>query len=83
MYYRVAIQGEPSIGWQWKSTVLSSLNTLFQFLRLYQSLPQDHLRVFSSSSQEGLKEQFVQERMLSLTLTRFSGGSERGNSVRS
>lgn len=61
MYYRVAIQVEPSPLWQWKSTVLSSLDTLFQFLRLYQALPQDHVRVFSSSSQEGLKEQFVQE----------------------
>ncbi len=61
MYYRVAIQVEPSPLWQWKSTVLSSLNTLFQFLRLYRALPQDHLRVFSSSSLEGLKEQFVQE----------------------
>lgn len=61
MYYRVAIQVEPSPLWQWKSTALSSLNTLFQFLRLYRSLPQDHLRVFSSSSQEGLKEQFAQE----------------------
>jgi hypothetical protein len=61
MYYRVAIQVDPSPGWKWKSTVLSSLNTLFQFLRLYRSLPQDHMRVFSSSSQEGLKEQFVQE----------------------
>jgi hypothetical protein len=61
MYYRVAIQMEPSPLWQWKSTVLSSLDTLFQFLRLHQALPQDHVRVFSSSSQEGLKEQFVQE----------------------
>jgi hypothetical protein len=61
MYYRVAIQVEPAPGWQWKSTVLSSLDTLFQFLRLYRALPQDHLRVFSSSSQEGLKEQFAQE----------------------
>ena len=61
MYYRLAIQLEPSPLWQWKSTMLSSLDTLFQFLRLYQALPQDHVRVFSSSLQEGLKEQFVQE----------------------
>ncbi len=61
MYYRVAIQVEPSPLWQWKSTMLSSLDTLFQFLRLYRALPQDHVRVFSSTSQEGLKEQFVQE----------------------
>ena len=61
MYYRVAIQVEPSPLWQWKSTMLSSLDTLFQFLRLYQALPQDHVRVFSSTSQEGMKEQFTQE----------------------
>ena len=61
MYYRVAIQVEPSPLWQWKSTMLSSLDTLVQFLRLYQALPQDHVRVFSSSSQEVLKEQFMQE----------------------
>ena len=66
MYYRVAIQRQgdqldrpPS--WQWKSTVLSSLQTLFQFLRLYGALPQDQLQVFSSSSREGLAEQLEQE----------------------
>ena len=66
MYYRVAIQRQgdqldrpPS--WQWKSTVLSSLQTLFQFLRLYGALPQDQLRVFSSSSQKGLEEELAQE----------------------
>lgn len=66
MYYRVAIQRQaeqldrpPS--WQWKSTALSSLQTLFQWLRLYGALPQDHLRVFSSSSREGLQEQLVRE----------------------
>ena len=65
MYYRVAIRRErdqrdrPS-SWQWQSTVLSSLQTVFQFLRLYRAR-QDHLRVFSSSSWEGLEEQFVHE----------------------
>jgi hypothetical protein len=66
MYYRVAIQRQgdqldrpPS--WQWKSTVLSSLQTLFQFLRLYGALPQDQLLVFFSSSGEGLVEQLAQE----------------------
>jgi hypothetical protein len=65
MYYRVAIRRErdqrarpPS--WQWQSTVLSSLQTVFQFLRLYRAR-QDHLRVFSSSSRKDLEEQFVQE----------------------
>jgi hypothetical protein len=61
MYYRVAIQLDPPLTWQWKSTVLSSLHTLFQFLRLYSVIPQDYLRVFSASSREGLEEQLVQE----------------------
>jgi len=57
MYYRVATQVDATQTWQWKSTVLSSLDTLFQFLRLFRALPQDQLRVFTSSSQEGLAEQ--------------------------
>src|SRR5690348_11759776 len=66
MYYRIAIQRErnqldrPST-WQWRSTVLSSLQTLFQFLRLFGALRQEHLRVFSSTSREGLQEQLEQE----------------------
>src|SRR5260221_11236425 len=55
MYYRVAIQVNQQPAWQWKSTVLSSLDTLFRFLRLYSALPQDRLRVFSSS-REGMDE---------------------------
>jgi len=53
MYYRVAIQVDAVPTWQWKSTVLSSLETLFQFLRFFGALPQVQLRVFSSS-REGL-----------------------------
>lgn len=35
MYYRVAIQGDSPPLWQWKSTILSELSALFQFLRRY------------------------------------------------
>ena len=35
MYYRVATQVDPVPTWQWRSTVLSSLDTLFQFLRSF------------------------------------------------
>src|SRR6266699_3249736 len=65
IYYRIAIHRErdqldrPST-WQWKSTALSSLQSLFQVLRLYGALPQEHLRVFSSPSREGLEEQLRQ-----------------------
>lgn len=61
MYYRVAMQVNPSPPWQWKSTMLSSLDALLQWLRLYHALPQNHLRVFCSPSREGIDEQFVQE----------------------
>ena len=61
MYYRVAIQRDDLLPWQWKSTMLSSLSALLQFLRLYGALPHDRLRVFSSSSREDLEEQIVQE----------------------
>jgi hypothetical protein len=80
MYYRVAIQRqedqlEQPPSWQWKSTLLSSLQTLFQFLRLYGALRLDHLRVFSSSSQTGLEEQLMQENKgfgsLSVTAAHF------------
>lgn len=61
MYYRVAMLVEATPTWQWKSTVLGSLQTVLQFLRLYRALPQDRLRVFSSSSRESLEEQLMQE----------------------
>jgi hypothetical protein len=47
MYYRVAIRVYSSPTWQWKSTVLSELSAVFQWLRLYRTLPQDRLWVFS------------------------------------
>ena len=61
MYYRVAIQVDQVPHWQWRSTALSSLDALFQLLRLYRAVPQDHLRVFSSSSREELDELLVRE----------------------
>lgn len=61
MYYRVAVQVDPSPLWQWKSTVLSSLDALFQFLRLYRALPHDRLRIFSCSSREEMNEQLGRE----------------------
>lgn len=61
MYYRVAIRVYSSPTWQWKSTVLSELSAVFQWLRLYRTLPQDRLWVFSCSSREELNEQIVRE----------------------
>src|SRR5438270_279647 len=61
MYYRVAFQVNQQPTWQWRSTALTSLEALFRFLRLYSVIPQDRLRVFSSTSREDLNEQLVQE----------------------
>jgi hypothetical protein len=61
MYYRVAIQPKGSVRWQWKSTALSSLDTVIRFLRLYQALPPDRLRVFSSLLREELDSQLANE----------------------
>jgi hypothetical protein len=61
MYYRIAIQVDAAPTWQWKSTVLSELSTVFRFLKLYAALPPHRLLVCFSSSQEGLQEQLEQE----------------------
>jgi len=61
MYYRAAIQTGQSSTWQWKSTPLSSLNTLLQWLQFYRAFPHDRLRLFSSCSRETLNEQLVCE----------------------
>jgi hypothetical protein len=59
MYYRVAIRVDASSTWRWKSTALSELSVVFQWLRFYHALPQDRLRVFSACSREGMNEQLV------------------------
>ena len=89
MYYRVAIQVDASPAWQWKSTTLSSLNALFQLLRRYRNLSQDHLRVFSSSSREEMDEQLARENngltSHSVTAAQFMQeqmiGSQQGTSL--
>jgi hypothetical protein len=80
MYYRVAIQVDASPTWKWKSTALSSLNTLFHWLQYYRVLPHDRLRIFSSSSKEDLNEQLVRENQgrLSTSVPAIQFLQERG-----
>jgi hypothetical protein len=61
MYYRVAIQVDTQPTWKWQSTALSSLNSLLQWLQVYQAFKQERLRIFSSSSREALNEQLMRE----------------------
>lgn len=80
MYYRLAFQRrgdhlDRPAPWLWKSTALSSLQSLFQVLRLYHAFPPERLRVFSSRTPEGLQEQLRQENSTggsaSVTAARF------------
>jgi hypothetical protein len=54
IYYRIALRAEQS--WQWKSTMLTSLDTLFGFLKLYSMVAGDHIRVFFSTSPKYMDE---------------------------
>ena len=78
-YYRVASQASQSATWQWKSTVLTSLETVFGFLKLYRMVPKDRIRVFFSSAIQSLDEMLARENqgLASNSLTAeqlFNGG---------
>src|SRR5258708_35637377 len=60
-FYRVALEVNHGSTRQWKSTVLSSLEAVFGWLRMHRALPQERLRVFSSPSREELDEQLARE----------------------
>ena len=72
MYYRVAIYVEPSPQWQWKSSALSSLEALFQWLRLYRALPHDRLRIFSCTSRGEMERGAVTQRIQGNEQTTYS-----------
>ncbi len=61
MYYRVALTGDQSNTWRWISTMLTSLEALFGFLRLYNMIPRDRIRVFFSSSVESMDLMLARE----------------------
>src|SRR5437764_13375997 len=78
-YNRVASQASQSSTWQWKSTVLTSLETVFGFLKLYRMVPKDRIRVFFSSAIQSLDEMLARENqgLASNSLTAeqlFNGG---------
>jgi hypothetical protein len=61
MYYRIAIKVQPSQSWRWVSTALSSMTNVKQWLLHYHAYPSTRLRVFSSTSWEGLCEQLLND----------------------
>src|SRR5258708_12527454 len=71
MYYRVALQAEQTSTWQWKSTVLTSIEAVLGFLRIYRCVPKDHVRVFLCSSAENMDEMLRRDnqRLISTSIT--------------
>ena len=74
---------EQSSLWKWKSTVLSTPGTLFHFLRIYDGLAKNRLRVFFASSRELMNQMLVRENhgliSNSLTVEQFLKDNRRIN----
>jgi hypothetical protein len=60
-YYRLALQNHQTAIWNWKTTVLTSLQAVFHLLRIYSTLPQDRIRMFTAASKEELHEMLCRE----------------------
>jgi hypothetical protein len=62
IYYRIALQASHCPTWQWRSTILTSLEAVFRLLRMYSNLlPNDRIRVFFASSRQGLDEMLTRQ----------------------
>lgn len=59
IYYRVALRANHSPAWKWQSTILTSLEALFRWLRMYRGLSNDCIRVFFASSKQGLDKMLI------------------------
>ena len=56
IYFRVAIQKDETMKWEWQSTPLTSLHATIGFLRMYERVAKKRIRIFFSSSQDILEE---------------------------
>ncbi len=61
IYFRVAVRLDEASSWQWRSTTLTTLNALFGFLKVYERVSKDRMRVFFSSSRKLLDEMLLCE----------------------
>lgn len=50
IYYRIAAKKQQSSEWEWKSTILNSLEAVFRLGQQYSFLPAEQVRVFMASS---------------------------------
>jgi len=61
IYFRVALRMDQSSQWWWKSSMLSTPGTLFDFLNLYDRVPKNRLRVFFATSMDFMNAMLVRE----------------------
>ena len=59
IYYRVALQSERSSPWQWRSSTLTSVSSVFDTLKVYGHIPRTAVRIFFSSSSVYMDEMLV------------------------
>ena len=60
-YYRLAVQERQTSIWAWKSTLLTSLESVFKLLRIYSPIPTERIRVFTSTCKEEMVEMLNRE----------------------
>jgi hypothetical protein len=61
IYFRVALRRDQSSQWRWKSSILNTPATLFDFLNMYDRVPKNRLRVFFATSREFMHEMLARE----------------------
>ena len=71
IYFRVAIRMDQLSQWRWKSGILNTPGTLFDFLNMYDRVSKNRLRVFFATSKTVMNEMLVRENngLLSNSLT--------------
>lgn len=67
IYFRVALRTNQPSQWRWKSDMLSTPATLFDFLKMYDRIQKDRLRVFFATSMEFMDAMLVRENRRSLS----------------
>jgi hypothetical protein len=67
IYYRMALRGSQSTTWRWKSSLFTSLDGVLGVLKLYRSVPKEHIRVFLSTTPEQLESMLIRANQGSLS----------------
>jgi hypothetical protein len=59
IYYRVALRGNQSATWRWKSSPLTTLDGVLEWLHLYRCVPREQIQVFLSTSPEQMDRAYA------------------------